>query len=122
MVGGFGLSLDWSSSVASDELELFGCRLGQLLSLFTDRSAKERLTSSVVVQQNQHTLPISLVGRVLFPPSFVPAFFLRVQPAVFSSLLIVFAILKIPILGLLHDTSTSSDLDGVVPRPGALSA
>src|SRR6266568_3059627 len=83
MVGGFGLSLDWSSSVASDELELFGCRLGQLLSLFTDRSAKERLTSSVVVQQNQHTLPISLVGRVLFPPSFVPAFFLRVQPAVF---------------------------------------
>ena len=119
-IGGF--SLAWTPSPVSDTLEQLECRLGQLLSLFTDRSAKERLTSSVVVQQNQDAPPIFLIGGVLFPPSFVPAFFLWIQPAVFSSPLIVFAILKIPILGLLHDTSTSSDLDGVVPRPGALSA
>ena len=117
-----GVSLAWTPSPVSDTVELLACELGQLLSLFTDRSAKERLTSSVVVQQNQDAPPIFLIGGVLFPPSFVPAFFLWIQPAVFSSPLIVFAILKIPILGLLHDTSTSSDLDGVVPRPGALSA
>ena len=119
-IGGF--SLAWTPSPVSDTLEQLECRLGQLLSLFTDRSAKEQITSPIGVQQNHDKPPIFLIGRVLFPPSFVPAVFLWVQPAGFSSLLIVFAILKIPILGLLHDTSTSSDLDGVVPRPGALSA
>ncbi len=92
MVGGIGLSFAWSSSVASDELELLECQLGQLLSLFTDRSAKERLTSSIVVQPRRFFFSADR----LFGPH--------------------------PDFGTSPRSSTIGDLSGVVLRPGAFSA